>query len=176
MNEMLIKNWNDTVYNNNCVVVIVGDLAMGGKSKAEKLISYLERMNGKKYLVPGNHDTYVMDKEFERYIKIMPPESVIRVKDPDAPKGRQKIIVSHYSHRVWEDSHHSSWMLYGHSHGSLPIDWSIKSFDVGVDGTGDGRPGLYRPYSYHEIKKMMERHGQEQVDHHDSDTNDFHSY
>ncbi len=41
--------------------------------------------------------------------------------------------MNHYAQRVWEHSHHGSWHVYGHSHGSLPDDIKSKSIDVGVD-------------------------------------------
>jgi calcineurin-like phosphoesterase family protein len=62
MNEGIISNWNEVVSKGDRVYIL-GDVAMGGKSKAPKLAEYLRRLNGEKFLVPGNHDTYILDSE-----------------------------------------------------------------------------------------------------------------
>lgn len=41
------------------------------------------------------------------------------------------IYLSHYAHRVWRNSHHGSYHLFGHSHGALP--GLGRSMDVGVN-------------------------------------------
>jgi calcineurin-like phosphoesterase family protein len=64
--------------------------------------------------------------------------------------------------RVWNKSHHNSWHLYGHSHGSLPPHG--KSVDVGVDCKEI--TSEYRPLSFKEIKKYMDKRVGEKVDHH----------
>lgn len=52
MNEALVANWNDHVGPDDDVYV-VGDFAMG---QIDHTIHYAERLNGNKYLIPGNHD------------------------------------------------------------------------------------------------------------------------
>ena len=85
----------------------------------------------------------------------------IAVKDPDAlPHGKRKIVLLHYAMRVWNRSHHGSWHLYGHSHGSLPDDPNSLSFDVGVDCWG------YAPISYQEVKSVMSGKTFAPIDHH----------
>lgn len=56
MNETIVKK------NNECVapedtLVICGDLMLGGADKLEEGIALLNRMNGRKLVVGGNHDT-----------------------------------------------------------------------------------------------------------------------
>jgi calcineurin-like phosphoesterase family protein len=46
--------------------------------------------------------------------------------------------------RVWDQSHHGSWHLYGHSHGKLP-DLGLST-DVGVDGHN------FQPWSFEEVR------------------------
>jgi len=77
--------------------------------------------------------------------------------------GKTGIFLSHYSHRVWSQSHHGILHLYGHSHGSLP--GIGKSMDVGVD-TND----LY-PYHLDEIIEKMKNIPINFVDHHSEITN-----
>lgn len=57
MNEILIKNWNETVSKND-VIIHLGDVALGSKDLLEMIIP---RLNGKKILIKGNHDTYSDD-------------------------------------------------------------------------------------------------------------------
>ena len=52
MNERIVENWNRVVGADD-VVYHLGDAVMG---KFEDNVSYLGRLNGKKFLVPGNHD------------------------------------------------------------------------------------------------------------------------
>lgn len=76
----------------------------------------------------------------------------------------QKVVLSHYGSRVWNKSHRGSWLLYGHSHGSLPP--LGKSVDVGVDSPWvTGKPE-YRPFNYEEIKVFMDKQTPEFLDHH----------
>jgi calcineurin-like phosphoesterase family protein len=170
MNEGIVSNWNSVV-KNGANVFIVGDLAMGGPSKAPLLASYLRRLNGNKFLIPGNHDTWVLDDEkCLKELTVLPPLVEIAVPDQSLKKGRggkrQRIVLCHYAMKVWNRSHHGTWMLYGHSHHTMPPDYTIKSFDVGLDGAGYD----YKPLSYYQVKNLMSAHGQETVDHHDSNT------
>ena len=54
MNETLIKNWNETVSNND-VVIHLGDVGFG---KKEEIAAIIKRLNGRKILIKGNHDNW----------------------------------------------------------------------------------------------------------------------
>ena len=54
MDKALIKNWNETVSNND-VVIHLGDVGLGSK---EYISSIIKQLNGKKILVMGNHDNW----------------------------------------------------------------------------------------------------------------------
>lgn len=54
MDETLIKNWNETVSNNDTVLHL-GDFGLGNK---EYIASVVKRLNGKKILILGNHDNW----------------------------------------------------------------------------------------------------------------------
>lgn len=147
MNEALIKNWNakvkpqDTIYH-------LGDFCMA--SEGQRI---LDRLNGKKHLVKGNHD--------KKGAKLNGWESVSDYLE--FKHNKQLIVMSHYAMRVWNKSHYGSWMLYGHSHGSLPDDPNAKSFDVGVDCHN------YAPLSFSEVKAIMAKKNMVAVDHHGKD-------
>lgn len=57
MTECLIEHHNETVSDND-IVHFLGDLAFPEPDNIEKLGEIIERMNGKKYLTVGNHDTF----------------------------------------------------------------------------------------------------------------------
>lgn len=52
MDDIMLKNWNRTVSNND-VVIHLGDLYLGKKSEARK---FLPKLKGRKILILGNHD------------------------------------------------------------------------------------------------------------------------
>lgn len=131
MNEMLIKNWNDTVSPTD-TIYHVGDFAFDSNPQ-----KYLVRLNGHKVLIKGNHDK-------------KPTPGWMQVVDYKEIKvERQTIILFHYAMRVWNKSNHGSWSLFGHSHGGLPNDPKLLSFDVGVDCHG------YHPISFEKVRSLM---------------------
>ncbi len=159
MNEMLIENYNKTVpYNGTCF--ILGDLSCCSKTKKEKLIYQIHRLNGDKHLILGNHDYY--DDEF--YLDYCGFKSVSHYLEVIVDK--QLIILSHYPMLTWNHINNNSWMLYGHVHGTFnrvkdsvdkyisPLNEFVgkKTMDVGVDNNPN-----YSPYSYYEIKSLMDK-------------------
>ena len=57
MNDYMLKQWNSKVCNRD-EVVILGDLSWG---KSEETNQLLQKLNGRLYLIQGNHDHYVKD-------------------------------------------------------------------------------------------------------------------
>lgn len=55
MNEYMIQKWNGKVRKND-EVVIIGDLSWG---TAEQTNELLTKLNGRLYLITGNHDRFV---------------------------------------------------------------------------------------------------------------------
>lgn len=53
MNNDLVNRWNNVVSKND-VVYVLGDFAFG----KEAISKYTQQLNGTKYLIKGNHDTY----------------------------------------------------------------------------------------------------------------------
>lgn len=144
MDEALISNWNSVVKQED-VVYNIGDFTFA--RDAEK---YLSRLNGLKYLIKGNHDKNPSVRQ--GWANVFDYKEV-RV-------NKQFIVLSHYAMRVWNRSHHNSWMLYGHSHGTLPDDPNALSIDVGVDCHD------YTPISMEELERIMRRKTRKPIDHH----------
>lgn len=147
MNESLILNWNDAVPKDG-VVFSLGDFAFCG---IDAIVSILEQLHGTIYMIGGNHDRQIW-KNANKLLSSGLVEEITPYKEVNV--GGQMICLFHYGCRVWNRSHHGSWMLFGHSHGSLPAYG--KSVDVGVDAADIlGEPAL-RPYSFNEVKRFMD--------------------
>lgn len=156
MTEEMIARWNGQV-NRDDTVYHLGDFAFG---KIEQIESVLSRLNGIKHFINGNHD-----KEVKKNRQRLLAGGVASIKDYDEIYvNNQFIVLFHYGCRVWNKSHHGSWLLYGHSHGSLPPFG--KSVDVGSDAPFITGKAEYRPFSFYEIKEFMDKQISEKVDHH----------
>lgn len=161
MNEALIHNWNSVVGKNDHIYHL-GDFGMG---RIYPLVQILKRLNGKKFLVNGNHDIKaIKDPGFCKQWEWIKPYYELKVADPETGK-KQMIVMCHYAFRVWNKSHHGSWCLCGHSHGSLKealphYVGAGKLLDVGTDVHN------YKPVSYEQLKQIMSYKEVEKVDHH----------
>ncbi len=149
MNESLISRWNSKVSDSDCVYHL-GDVSFGRPEDAKKI---LNRLNGNIYLIRGNHEQVAENAICRSRFAWIKDYHRIKV-------GEQKIYLLHYAMRVWNCSHHGSWHLYGHSHGSLPEIPTSKSFDVGVDCWN------YYPISFDEVKAKMDTKIYVPIDHH----------
>lgn len=152
MNEGLINNWNSVVKEND-IVFNLGDFAFASNSTWK---SILERLNGKHYLILGNHDV-------QRY----PGDNIMklfdRVEQQMIVKIDQRFVyLNHYPYLcyggAWKSPNSAVWQLFGHVHSS-PIS-NGKDFnrlvnlfpfqyDVGVDNNN------YTPVSWEQIKKII---------------------
>lgn len=165
MRERLIQNWNDVVGIND-EVYIVGDFAFLPPTKQ---IEILQRLNGKKYLIRGNHDEVENDELAAEFVWI---KDYHELSLHMGGEHKQKICMSHYAMRVWNKSHHGAWNIYGHSHGSLPPIG--KQIDVGIDATilyhewyGTNAGVIpFSPVSLDQIKVMLDTVELVKVDHH----------
>lgn len=113
MNEHMLQQWNRKVRKND-EVVILGDLSWG---KAEETNELLERLNGRLYLIQGNHDRFLKNKDYNagRFVWIKPYEEL--------QDNKRKVILCHYpimcyngQYRVDENGNPKVYMLYGHVH------------------------------------------------------------
>lgn len=147
-----IVDYNDTVY-------FLGDLAF--YREPAKIKALLNRLHGNKHLILGNHDKTIRNnpRDFigDRLFQTIQDYKTITVEG-------QFIVMFHYGCRVWEKAHHGAWLLYGHSHGSLPPHG--KSVDVGVDAKFVLGTAPYRPLEFSEIKSFMDKQSFQSVDHH----------
>ncbi len=116
MHEYMIEKWNGRVRKKD-EVVILGDFSIGKGAQTNEI---LERLNGKLYLIKGNHDRFLRDKAFHReYFKWI--EDYHELND----NGR-KIILSHYPVFCYNGQYQfnksgipKTYMLYGHVHNTF---------------------------------------------------------
>ena len=164
MNEELIKAWNDVVDENDDVYHL-GDFSLSNDPKRTQEILY--RLNGNIHLIKGNHEKSVLRKQYniDRFVWIK-DYFELSVDNPTKDGNKhQTIVMCHYGMRVWNKSHHKSWMLYGHSHDSMEHETWGRSMDVGVDSAARIL-GEYRPFNLREIKNIMDKREHNPVDHH----------
>lgn len=88
----------------------------------------------------------------------------------DTKINGQRITLCHYAMAIWNKSHRNAWHLYGHSHAGAEdyLDKAFpnrKSMDVGVDNAYR-LLGEYRPFSFDEIKGIMNSKTGSKIDHH----------
>lgn len=113
MDEYMIAKWNAKVRNQD-EVVILGDFAWG---KAEQVTQLLEQINGRLYLIQGNHDYFLRDKKFnaERFVWVKPYAEI--------QDNKRKVVLCHYpilcyngQYRLDKKGNPSTYMLHGHVH------------------------------------------------------------
>lgn len=113
MNQYMLDQWNKKVRKNDDVIIL-GDLSWGTAQETNEL---LEKLNGRLYLIQGNHDRFLKNKDFklERFEWIKPYEEL--------QDNKRKVILCHYpimcyngQYRLDEDGNPKAYMLYGHVH------------------------------------------------------------
>jgi calcineurin-like phosphoesterase family protein len=145
--EYIVQRWNSVVGDTD-IVYHLGDFAFRLGSDGDRIRWLFSRLNGRKYLVLGNHD---VDKRGDCHPTLASldwaarPEHALRTKD-----GGRDIWLSHYSARAWPSQHYGAVHFYGHSHGKLP--GVGRSRDVGVD-----MPDVaFQPRTFAELTAGME--------------------
>ena len=106
MNGTLINNWNRVVKNGD-TTYILGDFCWG---KEPEWIEILDKLNGNKVLIRGNHDLRQMSKKLK--------DKFAYVKDRhEISDFGKKIIMSHYPELAYKSSYNENvFMLHGHVH------------------------------------------------------------
>lgn len=131
MEEAILDNWNTKVRPNDDVYIL-GDVAFVGKDlPLWYLQSYLWKLNGRKHLILGNHDTFVKKEKFNEkvFVEIVPYKEII---DTTCKLENNNIIMCHYPIEEWNGKIYNSIHLHGHIH-SDPIMPMNNRYNVGVD-------------------------------------------
>lgn len=125
----LTAQWNQTVKETD-EVYLLGDVSNGDGRKTSQI---LKKLNGRKYLIIGNHDSYLEDGRFERsayvwtkqYYELMAMDT--------------KFVLFHYPIEIWSGYINDRVHLHGHLHRKKPVFEEIRRYEVGVDAH-DGKP------------------------------------
>lgn len=142
MNETLINNYNSVVGEKDTVYHL-GDFAFANRAKAEEI---LNRLNGKKILILGNHD---FDPRYngEKFYKEIFHEVYYY---HELKYNGTRFCLFHFPIESWNKRHRGSIHLHGHTHSTYDKrnEQVPNRFDVGVD-TWD-----FKPVSIEEILKL----------------------
>jgi calcineurin-like phosphoesterase family protein len=126
MNEAMVKEWNDLIAPED-LVYILGDVAFMSGSDAAKIMN---RLNGTKILVEGNHDRKtLMDVNFRGAFKEVH-------KYLDITYEGTKVVMFHYPISEFDQMHRGSVHFHGHLHGGVSGLEHYRVLDVGMDATG----------------------------------------
>lgn len=131
MNETMVNNWNDVV--KDCDVVYhLGDVVINRNA-----LPILDRLNGRKVLIKGNHDIFKL-KDYVKYFddirayKIMPEHGIVCSHIPIHPESMSRWRVN----------------IHGHLHNNTLND--KRYLCVSVEQIN------YTPISFNEILKRLE--------------------
>ena len=149
MNETIIANWNSVVGPDD-IIFHLGDFCLGGSAE---WINVLNRLNGKIYLIAGNHDIKNLRQNYTKYFEQITMQMHIEV-------DKQKIYLSHCPFLCYGGAYRDTWQLFGHVHTSryntgkdvprLKMLFPTQ-YDVGVDNNN------FTPVSYAQVKMIIEK-------------------
>jgi calcineurin-like phosphoesterase family protein len=164
-NETLVRSINSMVKEDD-ILYHLGDWSFGGHVNIKIFREQIHCKNINLFF--GNHDQHIepvnsIYRELFSSVQYVGWLSLKIDSMKSGKYGKTNIFMSHYSHQVWDKSHHGTIHLFGHSHGSL--EGIGKSMDVGVDTNN-----LY-PYHLDEILERMKNINVKMVDHHNEKTN-----
>lgn len=120
--EWLVNLWNSQATQSD-LVYILGDISFG---KFDQTKEVLQRLQGQKIVIKGNHDN-------EQNLNRLKYDGVItawKLYDEIEIQG-VKACLMHYPIASWNRQHYGSLMLHGHSHGMYQGQGKI--LDVGID-------------------------------------------
>lgn len=149
MNEVLIANWNSVVGKDD-IVFHLGDFCLGGATKWSQV---LDRLNGKIYLILGNHDLRNIRLGYIQWFEHVTMQMFIEVRG-------QGIYLNHNPFLCYGGAHKNTWQLFGHVHSGPYTTDTIRSrmknllpmqYDVGVDNND------FTPVSFEQVKEKIGR-------------------
>lgn len=149
MDEEIIRRWNETVPADG-VVFHLGDFGYGG---SKEWADILRRLNGRIYLILGNHDLKNIKQGYMAAFAHVTQQMTIRV-------GGQSIYLNHNPFLCYGGSYKDVWQLFGHVHSGPNSNTGLDhprlqhlfplQYDVGVDNND------FRPISFAEVKAKIE--------------------
>jgi len=143
--HVLIQNHNQVVGPDDDVYFL-GDL---GFLQATQISNIIQKLNGRKYLIAGNHDhRFLKHDKAHRVFEWVKDYHVIREKD-------FQIVLFHFPIWEWDQMHRGAIHLHGHVHGK-PTGIPGKIMDVSLDSLAKKGFGL-RPVSIEEVLRFTDK-------------------
>jgi calcineurin-like phosphoesterase family protein len=126
MHWKMVLEWNSSVGPED-LVYLLGDVSFGDTNQTNQI---LQQLQGRIRLVRGNHDNKtlrcpVVQSRFEtidNYLEI--------------DYKKTKVVMFHFPILEWNNCHHGSVHLHGHTHGDPTGLEKWRARDVGFDATG----------------------------------------
>ena len=107
MDEAMINNWNSVVKPGD-ICYVLGDMFWYGRDESVKI---LDRLNGVKFLIKGNHDRCHDGQFIKKFVKVT---EYMEIED----NGR-KVVLCHYPIPCFKNHFYGWYHLYGHVHNSF---------------------------------------------------------
>lgn len=149
--EELIRRWNEKVPEDG-IVFHLGDVAFGDPERVDNI---LKRLNGKIYLVIGNHDWRRIVANHKWRFELMTQQINMKI-------GKRHIILNHYPMLAFSGAwrgEDATYQLFGHVHTSPYTDEGLdqarmkylftSQYDVGVDNNN------FTPVSWKEVDQII---------------------
>lgn len=148
MKRVLIQKWNEKVGSED-EVYILGDVSL---KRYPAVSAVLAQLNGKKYLVKGNHDYFAGKVNFasDQYFEWM--------KDIyEFVWAEHLFVLSHYPLVEWHGMEQGAIHLHGHEHNSSVYNLQNKRegifrYDVGVDANHMSPVSIEEILSFFDLK------------------------
>ena len=150
-NEEIIRRWNEKVPEDG-IMFHLGDVAFGS---VEDVDNILNRLNGKIYLVIGNHDWRRIVNQHKWRFELMTQQINMKI-------GKRHIILNHYPMLAFSGAwrgEDATYQLFGHVHTSPYTDEGLdqarmkmlftSQYDVGVDNND------FTPVSWKEVDQII---------------------
>jgi calcineurin-like phosphoesterase family protein len=173
------------------IIVHIGDMSL--TCTQHEFMAWLLQINCKNiFSIVGNHDNrFVKLIEDLRYpgseatamlgyknIQSMDKFQEITVLEPSnvpyQKARRRHITLCHFPLQIWNKSHHGTWHLCGHSHGSFDqtsvYDKVGKRFDCGVENALEWSKGEAVMFHYKDVEFIMSKKEIFNGDHHNEKT------
>lgn len=115
MNEVLVARWNDVVEPAD-IVYVLGDMFW---CKFDVAIPVLDKLNGQKFLIKGNHDRCNDSRFLKKFVKVT---EYLEIED-----GGRKVVLCHYPIPCFKNHYYGWYHLYGHVHNSW--EWDMMERD-----------------------------------------------
>lgn len=122
MNDEIIRRHNSVVSPTD-IVWFLGDISFGG---SKKLVPLIERMNGIKHFVLGNHDGVFKSESVRNQFESIQKYKELKFNDI-------MLILFHFPIRSWNGGDGGAIHFYGHLHSDIPTQYG-RSFEICIDG------------------------------------------